>query len=504
MAYNEIINDGTINGIPIDQSVISFAVENQKYLKSLADENDDLSFLSRSIIPSVDNEYEIGSDLKKIKRISSYLTASNAVSLNPGLGSSLSVRFSDSANTGFYSSSPGFIDFISGGYRALSINSSKIQITAANNTQLAIEGTQAGKEALHTIGADSDGMLFRNFSLARNLCLMNELASTFYQKILTVDGDESSPAYSFLSNPQTGFFHIGDTNEVGLSINGLTVLQITNQLINSMARISLPSGSTGSPSITFAEAINTGLYYDPANISLSFAISGLNNFFIGETEIGVASDNPMIHSLYVTTEGSESNKVIFKRGRGTQTAPQPVLDRDLLGEVIFNGVLNNTGQASDTSASISSFAIENYNETSTGAYLAFDTTEIGSNVPTRRLDLGNPTFPQINMMGSFGGQKKTINTPGTYNEENIQNFSILKVDTSTGDIILNTLGGGVDTQLLFIFKSDPAFTLTIAHNNAAAGQKIMTQNQTNLVLGAGYGGATFINDEGTWKEISIS
>lgn len=503
MAYNVITKDQVLNGLPLDQNVISTAIKNQEYLKSEADANDDLSALARNIVPDADNTRNIGSLTNQIANIYSRLIDVDKLVLTPGLSSNLSVVFANSSTTGLYSPAVGSMRFRSNGYDAVDIDSSRTKLIGSNRSQLHIESTSTGFEAVHTIGANAQGIIFTDVTSSPvDLFEISQAATKLYTQLQALDGSESAPSISFAGSLDSGFFR--GVGTVAVAVDGVDRLSIGQSIVVGAEKVIFPDGTEGSPSIIFSGNEFSGLSYDLLNSEIQFSLNQESRFAIGTSEFGIGANNATSMVLNIANDVDPGGTIVFKRSRGTQDLPSPPLLSDLLGDIIFNGSIDASGTSSDVAAKMCAYAAENFSVGGNGSFITFETTKPGAIAAERKLEMGKPTVPQVNITGSFGTQKKVINVAGTYSEENVEDFSTLKVDTSLGNITLSTLGGGVDTQLLFIFKSDAANTLTIQHNSAAAGQKILTQNQTDLVLGAGYGGAILINDEGTWKEISIS
>ena len=180
-----------------------------------------------------------------------------------------------------------------------------------------------------------------------------------------------------------------------------------------------------------------------------------------------------------------------------------VKEGDILCSLSFAGSTT-SDRIIQESSRINVLAENNFSETSHSSSLNFEIKKENTTDFITPLILGQKEAPEVLIKSRLGFKRILLDTPGTYTEFDVSTKSMLKVDTSAGDIILETLGEGDDCQMLFIFKSEPTNNLTIKHNSTSNGQKIMTQNQADLTLGIGYGGCILYCDEGIWKEISIS
>lgn len=504
MAYNVITKDQVLNGLPLDQDVFSTALENQEFLKSEADLNDDLSALNRDIVPAFNGSFDLGEMANQFANSWIQLMNTDRLVLAPGLTSNLSLVFSDSATTGLYSPSTGALRFKGNGYDALDIDSARTKLFSASRAQLHLESTSTGFEAVHTLGADSNGFIIRETtSGSTDLFEVSQAATKLYSQLEALAGTESAPGLSFAGATDSGIFQ--GAGKIGITVDGTERLSIGQDLVINAEKTVFPNGSEASPSVIFEGNEFSGFSYDNVENNIDISINGQSRLNITNTDFGFATDNPSQLLLNVATSTlTEAASIILQKNAGTQEVPAIVRENELLGDLTWIGIAAIDGTPSEVSAKICGYASEDFGQFATGSYLTVDTTNSGETTSTRRLEIGFPGAPTFNVLGSIGAQKKVLNLATAYVEEDVQNFSVLKVDTSANNVILSTLGGGADTQILFIFKSDPANTFTIQHNSAATGQKILTQNETDLVLGTGYGGVTLINDEGTWKELSIS
>jgi len=99
-------------------------------------------------------------------------------------------------------------------------------------------------------------------------------------QILVPDGTVALPAYSFNSDPDTGLYLEAGTMRLGFG--GAQVVRFGSTSITSEVKIALPDGTAPSPTLTFADDQNTGIY-SPANDEVAVAVAGVQALHITAT-----------------------------------------------------------------------------------------------------------------------------------------------------------------------------------------------------------------------------
>ena len=502
--YQDVTNTQTLNGVPLDQVALERSLENQKFLKEQSDANDDLSALARDIVPAQDNTLNIGSDAVQHQKIYGREVLADKISTAAGTPAALSSSIKGDATTGYYSPIAGELLFMANGYQSLSLSSARIKAVASNNSQVHIESTELGKEKIWALGGNSDGIVFSDpvAGYDPKLLITTDEISSYYRHNFA-DGSDVSPGISFGAQKNNGFYFDTLTSSLRATLNGLDMLEFKGQKPRLMAdQFIFKNGAELLPSIAFEGNERTGFSFDTEIVRLNLNGSRLYSF--SENELSFKSDIEASLNLDTYSVGDTSGEVRLSKARGTREVPTEALAGDELGSIVYNGLADAATVAySGRAAKIAALALENFSLTGNGCFLTFDTTKPGAAESFPRMQVGNTAQPTVQVKGSLGLDKRIVST-GTHVELDVEDISVLKLDTTAGPITLDTLANGYDTQMLFVFKSDPANTVTIVNSSASLGQKIFTQNQVNLVLGAGFGGATFYCDEGQWKEISIS
>ena len=113
------------------------------------------------------------------------------------------------------------------------------------------------------------------------------------------------------------------------------------------------------------------------------------------------------------------------------------------------------------------------------------------------INTSSPTA-KLNVNGAIVGAQKGDSTP---NNTDVSGVNSLTVSTGAGSQTINGLVGGVAGQVLHIIKTNTAFTLTIANQNATSpGDDIYTADGSNISL-TNLGGVTLLYYNGAWYEV---
>ena len=83
----------------------------------------------------------------------------------------------------------------------------------------------------------------------------------------------------------------------------------------------------------------------------------------------------------------------------------------------------------------------------------------------------------------------------------VSGATIISVVTSGGSVTIGGLAGGIEDQIVFIYKSSSANNLIIEHNEATGTQKIITHDTSDITL-TNYGGIMLIFSGANWFEIN--
>lgn len=107
----------------------------------------------------------------------------------------------------------------------------------------------------------------------------------------------------------------------------------------------------------------------------------------------------------------------------------------------------------------------------------------------------NAPTTDLNVQGAIAGRLVNL-VVDTDNYDVSHAFAIL-ANATAGNITIGGLSGGVNGQILFIFKITSANNVIIEHNEAAGTQKFVTKDASDITLST-YGGVTCIFGNNNW------
>lgn len=135
--------------------------------------------------------------------------------------------------------------------------------------------TAGGARVIHVVAAAISGMTVRFDS----------------GQIGTQDGTIGAPSYSFVNDPDTGFYRVG-ANEIGIVSGGAVAVDITN------SRVLFPDGVVGTPGLTFNSDPDTGMYRAGSN-NLRFGTGGVKALEIDSNQDLYYKNNFRLGYLHV-------------------------------------------------------------------------------------------------------------------------------------------------------------------------------------------------------------
>lgn len=103
---------------------------------------------------------------------------------------------------------------------------------------------------------------------------------------------------------------------------------------------------------------------------------------------------------------------------------------------------------------------------------------------------------QLDVEGAIAMKSATITTSS--DAQDVAGIGILYCGTGDGTITLGGLAGGVNGQILSIFKTSTSNSLVLEDQEGTGTQKFVTQSG-DLTLGAGYGGVIVMCKDDFWR-----
>lgn len=494
MSYNDLSTIKKINGLPADLRFFDKVSENDAFLKSIADADEDLASISQHLLPSVTNVYSLGSNSLKFSQ--GYITDifSSTVTLLAGslLTPSLKV-----GSTGIASLNSNELSIISSGLETIKFASSGLTVKAANDTQLKINNTLANN--IWSLGVDESGLKITDTTnaLVKAIFGLDNVSLSTILKV--VAGTELNPSYTFQGDTSTGMYKDPASSVINFSVNGskkLSISSINTEVLSS--KLTIPSGSVTIPSLTFAGGLTTGL--GSIDNKINIITNGYLSHILADNGITSVSENDF-KSIVELYSINNFIKDVVRRAKGNKAIPLALSANTDIYSKTFEAY---TDQGFQPVADISVFGIDDFSTGSYGTGMAISTVSTGSPDLTTKVLIGTQEGATMHIVGSLGTRSGLLNTVGNDYSINVSELSKLMVDTTAGDISIAGFTGGSEGQLLYIYKKVPTNTLTVKFNYAAPIQKVLLKGSVNYVNTNDYGGITLAFDQGFWREVSRS
>jgi len=238
-----------------------------------------------------------------------------------------SLSFISDPDTGMYLGAANEVDFAAGGALRFSIGSTVILSGTTHRFQDGVVATPSITfdsdldTGFYRIGANVLGIAVGGAAVA------HATATSFNVDVvqLNEDGNAAGPGYSFENDPDTGMYRVG-ANQVGLSAGGLGNLLVSDTRIQSTVVHWFANGAVGTPSISFTNDNNTGLYSIGADDlgfttggNLRAEINSAGTFLYGGREIGYRSLNPNTQNAGYTLVADDRGREVAAGTSGNFT-----------------------------------------------------------------------------------------------------------------------------------------------------------------------------------------
>ncbi len=296
----------------------------------------------------------------------------------------------------------------------------------------------------------------------------------------SLDGTASAPAYSFENNSNMGMYRIG-ANALGLAAGGGTPLRLnTNEVIVQSGNVlKIQNGSIGTPSLTFENDPDTGIY-GLADNSIRFTLGATQRHIFDSSSLTIVNDAAQLN-LTRSSNGRTPLIGIYdafggfrfhtpnSNAESTTVAYQLECDNPSANSILLKAIANGQFQYQDGSPSIPSVSF--LTDTDTGIYTegTADTLRFGTGGAQRfkidnaglysllahQFSDGTAALPSISFsndidtgMYRFG----TNNVGFAANGSNILRINTSGIEMTTG-VIGNTNGSA--TAPSYSFVSEP-------------------------------------------------
>ena len=225
--------------------------------------------------------------------------AVSVVRMSLGDGTNLlpSLAISSDPNTGIYSVAADTLGITAGGVLSLSVGNSQV---------LAVNGNVAAPSL--------------SFASDTNLGLYRESADTLgiaaTQVQLSTMGSAAAPVLSFRDAPDTGLYYDNGAEDIGLAINGASVLSVsasgqvtffevnaTNIYATLYPTLTVPVGTAAAPLIRPTGSTTTGVYF-PTTGSVGFATGGVSRVLVTDGSTAITNALNLTTALTIANGGT--------------------------------------------------------------------------------------------------------------------------------------------------------------------------------------------------------
>jgi hypothetical protein len=151
-----------------------------------------------------------------------------------------------------------------------------IYIPVGNVEQLAYRDTSGTVTILNSViegpASSTDRAVARWDGNSGRVFQNSSVTITAAGEMLSGDGSEGNPTYSFGGDTDTGMFLAGG-NTLGVSVGGSETLTVSTATVSSGQNVDVPNGLVGAPSYSFISDATSGIYHPSAD-TVSFVAGG--------------------------------------------------------------------------------------------------------------------------------------------------------------------------------------------------------------------------------------
>ena len=106
---------------------------------------------------------------------------------------------------------------------------------------------------------------------------------------------------------------------------------------------------------------------------------------------------------------------------------------------------------------------------------------------------------KLEVNGAISSACSLFSTEGPTDNVDVSGINTLFIDTSSNDVTIGGLAGGVDGQYLHIIKRGSANILKLEHDEGGGSQDLNLHDGADETIGAGkFGGFSFVCCSGEW------
>ena len=216
--------------------------------------------------------------------------------------------------------------------------------------------------------------------------------------VISADSDSDTNGEILFQTGGTTQAVIDNSGNMGIGIGAPSAgLHVYRSGVDSVLKIETDNSSENSLLHLRAGGNDWQIVNDSGNNKLAFNFEGSDLFNISQTgNVGIGASSPDTKLVVAGDDGEgaisiksagagvsgAAGKLTFRRARGTVIAPSAIESGDIIGNIVFNGYGDSVYNGG---ARIRGMATENWDDTSAGAALVFQTKENGTTTWMDRL-----------------------------------------------------------------------------------------------------------------------
>jgi hypothetical protein len=214
----------------------------------------------------------------------SIIESSGQIQFTDGSLTTPSISFINDTDSGIFRNSEGVWSLVNNGVVRIQLASTGVNFGSTSQLRIGA-GTLASPSV--AVGDTTSG-LFRISTGVLGVSILGATAAIVDANgIELVDGSAATPSISFINDADTGMYRISD-NIIGFSTNATTRLELSPTYNRSYRNLRIEDGTAATPGLHFTSDQDTGLYRSTTN-TLDFAAGGERIMFVDTNTINIST-----------------------------------------------------------------------------------------------------------------------------------------------------------------------------------------------------------------------
>lgn len=221
----------------------------------------------------------------------SQFTSIVPVTIPDGSTASPGLRFANDTDTGIYRGvTSNEILFSTGNANTFSLTSAEATLSNASTSQTRFNVTNSSNSTTYRLELGGSGSTASDTVVGNgNFGIYSSAASAMVHRWnstqnLAQNGTASLPAYAFYNDPDCGLYYTGTANTIGLSTAGTLRVTLNTASLTSTLPVIGPDGSVGAPAFAFSGSTNTG-FYRAGGIAMAVSGSQMANLSTASLQV---------------------------------------------------------------------------------------------------------------------------------------------------------------------------------------------------------------------------